>query len=391
MLVLKNLFCSSEDMALSLCELNSEKWAISSSKDPLLLTHAVKQQLSGASLIAERSFREVGAVLVQLEESQVARQALEAEKQKLTQQVESTRGEASEKIDQARRTAEEEADKKYLAKYREYRASAETEFKQRSDDLKAENSKLREELSQARVEKDTLEARLQSKNDLLLKRQEEYATLQNKLHEEEQLHKRSSDLVSMLELGLAEKDKEIGALQFTARGHVTEKQSMLNQNKVQRKEIDSLKGERDASKAEVEKLKAQLAVAEAKLATSEAERLKEKEDAEVVLNRTINISYVVVMHQLWKMNPEVLGYLGEDADAMREKLQVWDQGPEVYVQTYNIDEPAGAPEAGDPGEAGTSEPARDDVPPSNEPTPPAPVETADLEALDADTATTPNA
>ena len=38
-----------EDMALSLCELNSEKWAISSSKDPLLLTHAVKQQLSGVS------------------------------------------------------------------------------------------------------------------------------------------------------------------------------------------------------------------------------------------------------------------------------------------------------------------------------------------------------
>ena len=257
----------------------------------------------------------------------MARQALEAEKQKLTQQVESIRGEASEKIDQARRTAEEEAEKKYLAKYREYRASAETEFKQRSDDLKAENSKLREELSQARVEKDTLEARLQSKNDLLLKWQEEYATLQNKLHEEEQLHKRSRDLVSMLELGLAEKDKEIGALQFTARGHVTEKQSVLNQNKMQRKKIDSLKGERDASKAEVEKLKAQLAVAEAKLATSEAERLKEKEDAEVVLNRTINISHVVLMHQLWKMNPEVLGYLGEDVDVMREKLQVWDQGP----------------------------------------------------------------
>ena len=38
-----------EDMALSLCELNSEKWAISSSKDPLLLTHAVKQQLTGVS------------------------------------------------------------------------------------------------------------------------------------------------------------------------------------------------------------------------------------------------------------------------------------------------------------------------------------------------------
>ena len=38
-----------EDMALSLCELNSAKWAISSSKDPLLLTHTVKQQLSGVS------------------------------------------------------------------------------------------------------------------------------------------------------------------------------------------------------------------------------------------------------------------------------------------------------------------------------------------------------
>ena len=145
-------------------------------------------------MIAERSFREVGAALVQLEESQLARQALEAEKQKLTQQA----LEASEKIDQARRTAEEEADKKYLVKYQEYRAKAENEFRQRSDGMKAENSKLREELSQAKVEKDTLEARLQSKNDLLLKRQEEYSTLQSKLHEEEQLHQRSRDLVSML-------------------------------------------------------------------------------------------------------------------------------------------------------------------------------------------------
>ena len=133
----------------------------------------------------ERSFREVGAVLVQLEESQVARQALEAEKQKLTQQVESIKGEAVEKINQARRKAEEEADKKYLAKYQEYRASAENEFKQRSDDLKAKNSKLQEELSQAREEKDAQDARLQSKNDLLLKRNEEYAALQYRLHEEE--------------------------------------------------------------------------------------------------------------------------------------------------------------------------------------------------------------
>ena len=338
-------------------------------------------------MIAERSFREVGAALVQLEESQLARQALEAEKQKLTQQALG----ASEKIDQARRTAEEEAEKKYLAKYQEYRAKAENEFRQRSDGIKTENSKLREELSQAKVEKDTLEARLQSKNDLLLKRQEEYSTLQSKLHEEEQLHKRSRDLVSMLQLGLAEKDKEIGALQFTARGHVTEKQSVLNQNREQRKEIDSLKGERDASKAEMEKLRAQLTVAEAQLATSEAERLKEKEDAEVILNRTINISHVVLMHQLWKVNPEVLGYLGDDAEAMREKLLVWDQGPEAYVQTYNIDERAEAPEAGDPGEAGTSEPSHDQIPPSNEPTPPASAETDALEAAVVDAVVTPNA
>ena len=236
----------------------------------------------------------------------MARQALEAEKQKLTQQVESIKGEAAEKIEQARRMAEEEADKKYLAKYREYRASAENEFKQRSDDLKAKNSKLQEELFQAREEKDTLDARLQSKNNILLKQNEEYATLQKRLHEEEQDHKRSKDLASMQELGLAEKDKQIGALQFTVRGHVTEKQSLLDHNKVQRKEIDSLKGERDASKAEQEKLRAQLAVAEAKLATSEAERLKDKEDAEVVLNRTINLSHVVLMHQLWKLNPENL-------------------------------------------------------------------------------------
>ena len=100
------------------------------------------------SLIVERLFREVGAVLVQLEEGQVARQALEAEKQKLAQQVESIKGEAVEKINQARRKAEEEADKKYLAKYQEYRAKAENEFRQRSDGMKAENSKLREELSQ---------------------------------------------------------------------------------------------------------------------------------------------------------------------------------------------------------------------------------------------------
>ena len=97
------------------------------------------------------------------------------------------------------------------------------------------------------------------------------------------------------------------------------------------------------------------------------------------------------MHQLWKMNPEVLGYLGEDADAMREKLQVWDQGPEVYVQTYNIDERAEAPEAGDPGEAGTSEPSHDQIPPSNEPTPPASAETDAPEAAVVDAVVTPNA
>ena len=76
---------------------------------------------------------------------------------------------------------------------------------------------------------------------------------------------------------------------------------------------------------------------------------------------------------------------------MREKIQVWDQSPEVYVQTYNIDEPAGAPEAGDPEEAGTSEPACDEVPPSSEPTPPAPVETTVSEAPDVAAAATPSA
>ena len=137
--------------------------------------------------------------------------------------------------------------------------------------------------------------------------------------------------------------------------------------------------------------KAQLAVAEARLAASEAECLKEKEDAEVVLNRTINLSHVVLMHQLWKINPEVVGYLGEDAAAMREKIQVWDQSPEVYVQTYNIDEPAGASEAEDPEEAGASGPASDEVPPSNEPTPPASVETDVPEAPVVEAAATPNA
>ena len=137
-----------------------------------------------------------------------------------------------------------------------------------------------------------------------------------------------------------------------------------------------------------------MAAAEAKLAASEAERLKEKEDAEVVLNRTINLSHVVLMHQLWKINPEVVGYLGEDAAAMTEKIQVWDQGAEAYVQTYNIDEPAGAPEVGGPEEAGTSEPACDEVPSSNEPTPPAPDETTVStvsEAPDVAAAATPSA
>ena len=97
-----------------------------------------------ASLIAERSFREVGAVLVQLEESQVARQALEAERQRLAQQVEAIKGEVAEKVNQARHEAEEEAERKYLAKYCEYRANAESEFKRLSDDLRAKNSKLQE-------------------------------------------------------------------------------------------------------------------------------------------------------------------------------------------------------------------------------------------------------
>ena len=90
---------------------------------------------------------------------------------------------------------------------------------------------------------DAQDARLQSKNNLLLKRNEECTALQNKLHEDEQHHTRSKDLVSMLELGLEEKDKTIASLDFTVKGHVTEKQSLLEQNRIQRKEIDSLKGE----------------------------------------------------------------------------------------------------------------------------------------------------
>ena len=123
---------------------------------------------------------------------------------------------------------------------------------------------------------------------------------------------------------------------------------------------------------------------------SEAERLKEKEDAEVVLNRTINLSHVVLMHQLWKINPEVVGYLGEDAAAMMEKIQVWDQGPEAYVQTYNIDEPVGAPEAEGLEEAGTSKPACDDAPSPNKPTSPAPDGTTVSEVPDAAAAATPS-
>ena len=95
--------------------------------------------------------------------------------------------------------------------------------------------------------------------------------------------------------------------------------------------IDSLKMERDVPKAELEEVKAQLAVVMAELAAFKAERLKQKEDAEVVLNKTINISLVVLMHQLWKINTWVVGYLTEDAAVMKEKVEVWDQGPKVYV------------------------------------------------------------
>ena len=47
-----------------------------------------------------------------------------------------------EKVNLARHEVEEEAERKYLAKYREYRANAESEFKRLSDDLRAKNSKL---------------------------------------------------------------------------------------------------------------------------------------------------------------------------------------------------------------------------------------------------------
>ena len=112
----------------------------------------------------------MGAVLVQLEESQLARQVSEAERQRLAQQVETIKGEVAEKVNQARNEAEKEAETKYLAKYREYRANAESEYKRLSDDLRAKNSKLQEDLSKAKEEMDAQTARLHSKNDLLLKR-----------------------------------------------------------------------------------------------------------------------------------------------------------------------------------------------------------------------------
>ena len=181
--------------------------------------------------------------------------------------------------------------------------------------------------------------------------------------------------MAMLELGLAEKDAEIASQKLKAQEHVADKQTVLEQNRLQRKEINSLQAERDASKAELEKLKAQAVATEEKLVASEAERLREKDEADVVLNRTINLSYVVLMHQLWKANPEVLSYLGEEAAAMEEKIKAWDQGSDVYFQTYDVDEPAEVPVAGDPRGAGTSEPTCGEGLSSNEPAVPVPVET----------------
>ena len=57
----------------------------------------------------------------------------------------------------------------------------------------------------------------------------------------------------MLELGLAAKDKTISSLTLKAQQHLTEKQTVLEQNRLQRKEIDSLKGEQEASRAELER------------------------------------------------------------------------------------------------------------------------------------------
>ena len=341
----------------------------------LVLRDSLRCSYLQASLIAERSFREVGAVLVQLEESQVARQASEAEKHRLAQQVETLKGEVAEKTNQARLEAEREAEAKYLAKYQAYRASAESDFKRQSDDLRASNSKLQEELSEAKLELEAQTARLHAKNELFLKRNNEYNALEEKLHEEQQHHTRSKDLVAMLELGLAEKDAEIASQKLRAQEHVADKQTVLEQNRLQRKEINSLQAERDASKAELEKLKAQAVAAEEKLVASEAKRLREKDEADVVLNRTINLSYVVLMHQLWKANPEVLSYLGDEAAAMEEKVKVWDQGSDVYFQKYDVDEPAEVPAAGDSQGAGTSEPTCGEGLSSNEPAVPVPVET----------------
>ena len=181
--------------------------------------------------------------------------------------------------------------------------------------------------------------------------------------------------MAMLELGLATKDAEIASQKLKAQELVADKQTVLQQNRIQRKEIESLKAEQGASKAELEKLKAQVVATEEKLVASEAERLREKDEADVVLNRTINLSYVVLMHQLWKANPEVLSYLGDEAAAMEEKIKAWDQGSDVYFQTYDVDEPAEVPVAGDPRGAGTSEPICGEGLSSNEPAVPVPVET----------------
>ena len=225
------------------------------------------------------------------------------------------------------------------------------------------------------MELEAQSARLHTKNELFLKRNAECNALEEKLREEQRLHTRSKDLAAMLELGHAVKDEEISSLKLKAQQHVADKQTVMEQNRLQRKEIDSLTAEQEASKVELERLKAQAVAAEEKLVASEAVSLREKDEADVVLNRTINLSYVVLMHQLWKANPEVLSYLGEEAAAMEEKIKAWDQGSDVYFQTYDVDEPAEVPAAGDSQGAGTSEPACGGVLSSNEPVVPVQVET----------------
>lgn len=96
----------------------------------------------------------------------------------------------------------------------------------------------------------------------------------------------------------------------------------------------------------------------------EAELETVKEESEVRQTHTMNLASVVLLHQLWKVDLVVIRNLGEDVDNMLEKVKAWDQGPDVYMRTYDIDVPEGVPAGETPQDDDVEEPAPKDASPS---------------------------